>query len=149
MRTSSKNQLPGAIGAVIGLAIVAVFASGAVPTDSGAMQQLLLTGENLGLGVAEFLALGFLLGLGAFGVRQLAVHINDARLKLRRSDAFTDTVMSATSMPIVRLPDVTASGFENAANTAFAPVTSLTEAQVQRTRAERKREERRTTLKGA
>ena len=52
-------------------------------------------------------------------------------------------------MPIVRLPDVTASGFEDAANTAFAPVSSLTEAQVQRKRAERKREERRTTFKGA
>jgi len=149
MRTPSKHQLPGVIGAVFGLAIVAVFASGVVPTDSGAMQQLLLTGENLGLGVAEFLALGFLLGLGAFGLRQLAVHVNETRLKVRRVDAVGDALMAATSMPIVRLPDVTASGFEDAANTAFAPVTSLTEAQVQRKRAERKREERRSTLKGA
>jgi len=149
MRTPSKHQLPGVIGAVVGLAIVAVFASGVVPTDSGAMQQLLLTGENLGLGVAEFLALGFLLGLGAFGLRQLAVHVNETRLKVRRVDAVGDALMAATSMPIVRLPDVTASGFEDAANTAFAPVTSLTEAQVQRKRAERKREERRSTLKGA
>jgi len=149
MRTSSKNHLPGAIGAVIGLAIVAVFAGGAVPTDSGAMQQLLLTGENLGLGVAEFLALGFLLGLSAFGLRQLAVHVHEARFKLRRADAVSDTVMAATSVPIVRLPDVTVAGFEDAANTAFAPVTSLTEVQVQRKRAERKEKERRTTLKGA
>jgi hypothetical protein len=147
--TSSKNQLPGAIGAVIGLAIVAVFASGAMPTDSGVMQQLLFTGENLGLGVAEFLALGFLLGLGAFGLRQLAVHIHETRFKLRRADAASDTVMAATSMPIVRLPDVTVAGFEDAANTAFAPVTSLTEVQVQRKRAERKQDERRTTSKGA
>ena len=149
MRTPSKHQLPGVIGAIVGLAIVAVFASGAVPANSGAMQQLLLTGENLGSGVAEFLALGFLLGLGAFGLRQLAVHINETRQKLRRVEAISGTVMSATTMPIMRLPDVTASGFEDAANTAFVPVTSLTEAQVQRKRAERKREERRTTLKGA
>ena len=149
MRTPSKHQLPGVIGAVVGLAIVVMLASGAVPTDSGPMQQLPLAGENLGLGVAEFIALGFLLGLGAFGLRQLAVHINETRLRLPRLDVVGDTLMAATSMPIVRLPDVTASGFEDAANTAFAPVTSLTEAQVQRKRAPRKREEPRTTSKGA
>jgi len=149
MRTLSKHQLPGAIGAVIGLAIVAVLASGSTPTDSDAMQQLLLTGENLGLGVVEFLTLGFLLGLGAFGLRQLAVHINDTRLSSRPVDALGDAAMSATNAPIMRLPDVTAAGFEAAANTAFAPVTSLTEAQVHRKLAERKREERRSTLKGA
>jgi len=149
MKTLSKHKLPGVIGSLIGLAIVATIGSGAVPTDSGAMQQLLLTGENLGLGVAEFLALGFLLGLSAFGLRQLAVHISETRLGLRRAEPVIGAPMSATTMPTLRLPDATASGLEEAANTAFTPVTSLTEAQVQRQRAARKHDDRFTTSKGA
>ena len=149
MKTLSKHRLPGVIGSLIGLAIVAMFGSGAVPADSGTMQQLLLTGENLGLGVAEFLALGFLLGLSAFGLRQLAAHIHETRLKLRHSEVAFGTPMSATIMPTLRLPDATASGFEEAANTVFTPVTSLTEAQVQRQRAARKHDDRLTTSKGA
>jgi len=145
MKTLSKQKLPGVIGSLIGLAIVAMFGSNAVPADSGAMQQLLLTGENLGLGVAEFLALGFLLGLSAFGLRQLAVHISEAR----RAELVIGAPMSATTMPTLRLSDATASGVEEAANIAFTPVTSLTEAQVQRQRAARKHDDRLTTSKGA
>ena len=148
MKTLSKHKLPGLIGSLIGLAIVATFGSGAVPAASGAMQQLLLTGENLGLGVAEFVALGFLLGLSAFGLRQLAIHISETRLKLRRAEPVIGAPMSATTMPTLRLPDA-ASGLEEAANTAFTPVTSLTEAQVQRQRAARKHDDRLTTSKGA
>ena len=148
MKTLSKHKLPGVVGSLIGLAIVAMFGSDAVPADSGAMQQLLLTGENLGLGVAEFVALGFLLGLSAFGLRQLAIHISETRLKLRRAEPVIGAPMSATTMPTLRLPDA-ASGLEEAANTAFTPVTSLTEAQVQRQRAARKHDDRLTTSKGA
>lgn len=149
MKILLKHKLPGVIGSLIGLAMLAMFGSGAVPDDSGAMQRLLLAGENLGSGVAEFLALGFLLGLSAFGLRQLGVHIRETRLKLTRAEVVIGAPMSATTMPMLRLPDATASGLEEAANTAFTPVTSLTEAQVQRQRAARKHDDRRTTSKGA
>ena len=98
-----------------------------------------------GLAVTAGLWLGFLLGLSAFGLRQLAVHISEAR----RAELVIGAPMSATTMPTLRLSDATASGVEEAANIAFTPVTSLTEAQVQRQRAARKHDDRLTTSKGA
>ena len=76
MKTKMKDRLPGVIGALIGIVIVATFAGGVDSVDTSAAWQALSAGTSLGLAVVEFVALGFALGLLAFGVRRLAARIS-------------------------------------------------------------------------
>jgi hypothetical protein len=136
MKTALRKWLPGTVGALLGIAIVAAFGSGVVPAPSGAIMQTLHAGAALGRAVAEFTALGFVLGLVAFGLRRFAAHIIEARrLAMRPPRATGAPAMSARVVTIPRLADATASEFDDRARPAFAPVTSFTEAQVERERA--------------
>lgn len=138
MKTKMKDRLPGVIGALIGTVIVATFAGG---VDTSAAWQALSAGTSLGLAVVEFVALGFALGLLAFGVRRLAIRISAARrLAMRPAEDTVRGAVVATIVSIPRLADATASEFDDASRAAFAPVTSLTEAQVERQRAQRRRD---------
>jgi hypothetical protein len=130
MKTKMKDRLPGAIGALIGIAIVATFASGVDSVDTSAAWQALAAGASLGLAMVEFLALGFALGLVAFGVRRLAARVIAARR----------VEMLAAEEPRRGEVVATASEFDDASRPVFAPVTYLTEAQIERQRAQRRRD---------
>ena len=135
MKTASRTWLPGTFGALVGIAIVAAFGSGMVPVQSGTILQ---AGASLGRAVAEFTAIGFALGFAAFGLRRLAAHVIEARhLAVRAAATTRQTMMPVNVVTIPRLVDATASEFDDGARPAFAPVTSLTEAQVERDRARR------------
>ena len=141
MKTKMKDRLPGAIGALIGIVIVATFAGGVDSVDTSAAWQALTAGASLGLAMVEFVALGFALGLLAFGVRQLAARVSAARrLEMLAAEGPGRGAVVATIVSIPRLADATASEFDDASRPAFAPVTSLTEAQVERQRAQRRRD---------
>jgi hypothetical protein len=141
MKTKMKDRLPGVIGALIGIVIVATFAGGVDSVDTSAAWQALSAGTSLGLAVVEFVALGFALGLLAFGVRRLAIRISAVRrLAMRPAEDPVRGAVVATIVAIPRLADATASEFDDASRAAFAPVTSLTEAQVERQRAQRRRD---------
>lgn len=136
MKTASRTWLPGTFGALVGIAIVAAFGTGVVPVQSAAIMQ---AGASLGRAVAEFTALGFALGLGAFVFRRFVAHIIHARrLAIRGAAATGRAMMPANVVTIPRLADATASEFDDGVRPAFAPVTSLTEAQVERERARRR-----------
>jgi len=140
MKTAS-NRLPGAIGALLGLAIVVALASGG-GSAGDAIEQILFAGATLGRAVGEFTLLGFVLGALAFGLRRLAVAAGERRRSEARPPALSGaTAMSLTAVP--RLADATASEFDDQLQPSFAPVSSFTEAQVARERAARRREERR------
>jgi hypothetical protein len=147
MKTGSRPLLPGIVGALVGVGIVAAFGSGVVAVDSGAVLHALFVSASLGQAVAEFTALGFILGLAAFGLRRLAAYV----VATRRLSGIVEgiTQPSATITPIPRLADATASEFDDSLQPTFASVTSLTEVQVERQRAQRRRDDRRATLEGA
>ena len=142
MRQASVNWLPGAIGALIGVAVVTAF-GGSVSVDSIATGQWMLGAATLGRAVVEFVGIGFALGLALFAVDR-SIALARQRGKLARREAAADVVVS-----FPRAADATASEFDDVQPRTPAPITSLTEAQVQRQRAERKRAERQAGLKGA
>jgi hypothetical protein len=146
MRRASINWLPGAVGALIGVAIVAA-SGGDVPIDSLAAEQWLLGAATLGRAVAEFVGIGFGLGLTLFVAGRLAAFAREHRRLALRDAAREMAVEVVVSLP--RVADATASEFDAVQARAPAPITSLTEAQVRRQRADRKRAERRAGLKGA
>ena len=141
MNASSKNRLPGALGALIGLAIVAVFAIDLAPPGSAA--QGFPHAALLGRAVGEFIGLGFSVALLAFGLARLA-----ARNVERRRVWLREASIAVALAP--RIYDATASELgDDAKLPGFAPVVSLTETQVERRRADRQRRERRSALRGA
>ena len=148
MRQGS-SWLPGAIGALIGVAVVAAFGGG-VPVDKEAAEQLLLGAATLGRAVAEFVAIGFGLGLAMFGAVRLVGHQRERRAATPRDAAqLAPAAAAEVVVSFPRLADATASEFDDVPTRAPASITSLTEAQVERQRAERKRAERHAGLKGA
>ena len=139
MKTASRTWLPGTFGALVGIAIVAAFGSEVIAVESGTVLQALYAGATLGQAVAEFTALGFVLGVAAFGLRRFAAHLVEARrLKHHVGAATAPMPRAGRVVTIPRLADATASEFDDRARPAFAPVTSLTEAQVERERARRR-----------
>ncbi|HTR59074.1 MAG TPA: hypothetical protein VMM27_12930 [Casimicrobiaceae bacterium] len=139
MKTKMKDRLPGVIGALFGIVIVATFSSGGDSVETSATWQALSAGTSLGLAMVEFVALGFALGLLAFGVRRLAIRISAARrLAIRPAEDPGRGAVVATIVSIPRLADATASEFDDVLRPVFAPVTSLTEAQVERQRTQRR-----------
>ena len=142
MRQASVNWVPGAIGALIGVAVVAAF-GGSASVDSIGTGQWMLGAATLGRAVAEFVGICFAVGLTLFAVARL-IALARGRGKLARPKAAAEVVVS-----FPRATDATASEFDDVQPRAPAPITSLTEAQVQRQRAERKRAERQAGLKGA
>lgn len=127
MNRLSENKLIDVIGAFTGLAGAAVVAAIVVPADP--------LGHVIGalLGASLLLAVAALLVREALGRGQ---YVRRPALGMLRS------ATAATVMPIPRLTDATASEFDDAVRPAFAPIVSLTEAQVERQRAARRHEQR-------
>jgi len=140
MKASSNNWLPGAIGVLIGLGIVAAFLGNATPF-AGVTERPLLDFSSLSRAVGEFTGFGFSLALVGFGLRRLA-----ERALERRPAGEQDTpIGSVAPIRAIATPhsyDATASELDDSRLPGFAPVVSLTEAQVDRARARRLREER-------
>lgn len=127
MNRLSENKLIDAIGVFTALAGAAVVAAIVVPADP------------LGRVIGALLGASLLLAVAALLVREALGRGQDLRrpaLGMLRSET------AATVMPMPRLTDATASEFDNAVRPAFAPIVSLTEAQVERQRAARRREQR-------
>jgi hypothetical protein len=151
MNASSKNRLPGAIGMLIGLAIVGVFAMDVAPPASATLAQGWFDYASLARAVGELTGLGFSIALLAFGLKRLATRqVEEHRTQLREASIGSNAAAPAVVIAVPRIHDATASELDDDARVpGFAPVLSLTEAQVERRRAERQRQERRTALKGA
>ena len=151
MNTSSKNRLPGAIGVLIGLAIVGVFAMDVAPPASATLAQGWLDYASIGRAVGELTGLGFSIALLAFALNRLATRqVEQRRTQLSEASIASPAAAQAVAIAVPRIHDATASELDDDARVpGFAPVLSLTEAQVERRRAERQRQERRTALKGA
>jgi hypothetical protein len=137
MNMQSKQRLPDAIAACAGLAGLALL--GVVAAS----------GDAIGQSVVALIGGGFAFGvLGCVGKE-----IVTARAEQRRGTrGVTSQPSHALRWPAtVKMPplaDATASGFSESEQASFAPIVSLTEAQVERQR-ERQRADRRTTLNRA
>ena len=134
MTTLSRNWLPGAIGAcavVAGLALLtAVVASG----------------DALGNSVAAIIGGGFALGVLGCGLKEIAARRRGGGYAMPRAAAPASyAALPVTIVPLPAIADATASEFDEVARPAFAPVVSLTEAQVERQRAGKRAQERRAT----
>jgi hypothetical protein len=127
MNRLSENKLIDAIGAFTALAGAAVVAAIVVPADP------------LGRVIGALLGASFLLAVAALLVREALGRGQGVR---RPASGMLRSETAATVMPMPRLTDATASEFDDAVRPAFAPIVSLTEAQVERQRAPRRREQR-------
>ena len=134
---------------LIGLAIVGVFAMDVAPTASATLAQGWLDYASIGRAVGELTGLGFSIALLAFGLKRLVTRqVEQRRSPFREASIAGNAAVVAIAVP--RMHDATASELDDDVRApGFAPVLSLTEAQVERRRAERQRQEHRTALKGA
>ena len=137
MNMLSKNWLPDAIGACAVLAGVVLL--GVVVTS----------GDAIGTSVGALIGAGFLFGvLGCVGKQGAANRDHTRRAALRAMSQASDAPVPAALVMMPPVADATASEYDESEQASFAPVVSLTEAQVERQR-ERQRQERRATLNRA
>ena len=130
----SKQWLPDAIGACAGLAGLALFGV------------LAASGDAIGHSVVALIGGGFAFGvLGCVGKEIVAARRRGAQGVTSQP---SHALLSASSIRMPPLADATASEFSESEQASFAPIVSLTEAQVERKR-ERQRAERRATLNRA
>lgn len=146
MKAPSNNWLPGAIGVLIGLGIVAAFLGEATPFAK-ATEQPLLDLASFSRTLGEFTGFGFSVALLAFGLRRLADRLLERRPA--GQDAPIGTVAPVRAITTPRSYDATASELDDSRLPGFAPVVSLTEAQVDRARVRRLREERHSAPRSA
>ena len=160
----SKSWWIGRIGPFLGAAAIAAFvailqhgdASSVEPrvpvTKVAVIEQVrlvrlpspLLVDAMFGRAIAEFVGVGFGLGLLVFGLSRVAAHHKESRRVLLRERLTS----SRAAKPIVlvtvpRVADATASEFDDIKRPAFVPLTSLTEAQVRLRRGHRQAQQRR------
>jgi hypothetical protein len=130
MNPLSRNKLADAVGACTAIAGVLLLAAMVIP------------GDPLGRLVGALIGASLLAGIvGAFVREGLALRDHVRRTALRT----TLPARAAPSSVIVAMPqvaDATASEFDGPDHRPFAPVVSLTEAQVERGRAARQRQKR-------
>jgi hypothetical protein len=132
MKTLLRNRLIGVIGACGVIAGVALLLTVAA------------SGDAIGRSVGALIGGGFAFGVLGCGVKQA--------LARRGGYQLAASVGYAAPATIVAMPpatDATASEFDEIGRPAFAPVLSLTEAQVERQLAERRLQERNATLSRA
>jgi hypothetical protein len=132
MNASSKNRLPGAIGVLIGLAMVGVFAMDGAPPASVTLAQGWLDYASIGRAVGELTGLGFSIALLAFGLKRLATRqVEQRRSPLREASIAGNAAVVAIAVPRCTM---TASELDAMSGLRFAPVPAP-EAQVLRQRA--------------
>jgi hypothetical protein len=134
MKTLSRSRLTGADGAFTAITGALLLAAIVIPADP------------LGRLVGAFIGASFLAGLvGAF-VREALARRDHVRRAAQRKLLLERCAPApaVTATPLV--VDPTASEFDDDKRPAFAPVVSLTEAQVERRRVERQRQHRHATL---
>lgn len=135
MNMQSKRWLPDAIGVcalVAGLVMLVAVAA---------------AGDSIGRIVTALIGGGFAFGVLGCVLRETVARGSDKRRGAVRGtpqEGYTAALATVVAMP--PLADATASEYDASEAPAFAPVLSLTEAQVQRQRAERQRQEHRAAL---
>ena len=149
MKTSANNWLAGTIGVLIGLGIVAAFLGDAAPFAGGTGHPL-LDFASLSRAVGEFIGFGFCIALLAFGLKRLAERMLEQRPATKQEEPIESAArVMAITIASPRSYDATASELDDSRLPGFAPVVSLTEAQVDRSRARRLREERHSAPRSA
>jgi hypothetical protein len=133
MKTLSRSKLTGADGAFTAITGVLLLAAIVIPTDP------------LGRLVGALIGASFVVGLVGTFVREALARRDQIRRTAKRKlwlerDA-PDPAVAATLAA-----DATASEFDDDKRPVFAPVVSLTEAQVERRRTERQRQHRHAAL---
>ena len=137
MNTLSRNKLTDAVGACTAIAGVLLLAAMVIPADP------------LGRLVGALIGASLLTGIvGAF-VREGLAHRDHVRRTARRAALLQSEAPSPAVVAIPKVTDATASEFDGQERLTFAPVVSLTEAQVERGRAARQRQKRREALSRA
>lgn len=164
MTTKTKFGRVHGIGALLGVAGIVAFMAISVQGDTVPVEPRVpvakvavveqvrlvrlpspqLVDAMFGRAIAEFIGVGFGLGLLAFGLSRVAAH----RKESRRAPLRGRLTSSRAAKPIVlvavpRVADATASEFDDIKRPSFVPVTSLTEAQVRLRRGHRRAQQRR------
>jgi hypothetical protein len=130
MKTRSTSKLTGAVGAFTAIAGALLLAAIVIPADP------------LGRLVGALIGASFMAGLAGTVVRESLArrrHVDRVAARQLVLERYTPEPVVA-ALPVVL--DATASEFDDDHPSAFAPVVSLTEAQVERRRAERERQHR-------
>ena len=137
MNTLSRNKLTDAVGACTAIAGVLLLAAMVIPADPLGRLVGALIGASLVTGI-----------VGAF-VREGLAHRDHVRRTARRAALLQHEAPGPAVILMPRVADATASEFDGQERLTFAPVVSLTEAQVERGRAARQRQKRREALSRA
>lgn len=134
MTTLSRNWVPGAIAACAALAGIGLIAAVAA------------SGDPMGRSVVAIIGGGLAFGLLGCGVSEVVLHRRGRYFSVPPVGVFARVAPAPVSIGVPpSFVDATASEFDEVAPAAFAPVVSLTEAQVARQRADERVQERRTT----
>jgi hypothetical protein len=128
MNTLSRNKLTDAVGPCTAIAGVLLLAAMVIP------------GDPLGRLIGALIGASLLAGIAGAFVREGLAHRDHVRRTTRAALLRRTAPAAAVAMP--RLADATASEFDGRDRPAFAPVISLTEAQVERGRAAPQRQKR-------
>jgi hypothetical protein len=131
MNTLSGNRLIDFVGISTAFAGALVLAAIVVPADP------------MGRSIGALLGASVLLGVAGTFVREALARREERRHAAQRE---LRTEAAVAVIPLARLVDATASEFDEQRQPTFAPVVSLTEAQVERQRAARQRSERNSAL---
>ena len=133
MNTLSKSRLTGAVGAFAAFAGALLLAAIVVPADP------------LGRVVGALIGASFAVGLLGTIARE-ALASRDYSVRATRALALERHTRTPAIIAMPRVADATASEFDDDRRPAFAPVVSLTEAQVERRRTQRQRQRRDSAL---
>ncbi|HXX85260.1 MAG TPA: hypothetical protein VEN29_14915 [Casimicrobiaceae bacterium] len=151
MNMNTKSHHLGTMLGVAGVAVLSAMLWQVDPNPSTSMPAQavspLLSDGTLGRMVVEFIAAGFALGVLGVGVKLFAARFGERRRAASQRTAVTVPAPTVAFEPAAA--DATASEFDDVKQPGFAPIVSLTEAQVRRQRIERDRERKRATLNSA
>jgi hypothetical protein len=146
---TNSNPVRAVLG-VAGIALIIALLWQAGPSSSTSVVapavSPLLSDGTLGRAVVEFIAAGVALGVLGVGVKLFAVRFGELR---RAGSQRASVALPAPTVVELAAAFATASEFDHVRQPGFAPIVSLTEAQVQRQREKRDRERRRATLNSA
>jgi hypothetical protein len=131
MKTLSRSKLTGADGAFTAITGVLLLAAIVIPTDP------------LGRLVGALIGASFVVGLVGTFVREALARRDQIRRTAKRKLWLE---RDAPAVAATLAADATASEFDDDKRPVFAPVVSLTEAQVERRRTERQRQHRHAAL---